>query len=358
MLKRFVSATSIVTITSLAGLGATAASSRAPHLRLADTATSAQAPEPNQDPKQDPKKDPPQKPGERGRGAPPAKPAPVKPEPQRPEPQRPQPQARPQRPEPQRPQPPPPQPQAQRPQPQRPQPPQPQRPQAQPQRPQPQPQTQRPQGAQPRSAQPRPTRLGEQEQQQRIAEQQQRLTQYSAVLDQQQRAAEQRSAQLQQQKRTAQYGFQLQYLSRMREQEQRLRGQSGYSYGGDPFFYTPASYRYARGGRFYETNEFGAHAMREALNYGYQEGFEAGVADRQDRWAFSYRDSFAYQDGNYGYSGFYVDRDTYNYYFREGFRRGYEDGYYGRSTYGVHIGGTINIFGNVVSAILGLQNLR
>jgi hypothetical protein len=66
--------------------------------------------------------------------------------------------------------------------------------------------------------------------------------------------------------------------------------------------------------------------LRQAVNYGYQEGFRAGEADRQDRWRSNYRDSYAYQDANYGYNGYYVDRGDYNYYFREGFRRGYEDG--------------------------------
>ena len=80
--------------------------------------------------------------------------------------------------------------------------------------------------------------------------------------------------------------------------------------------------------------------LRQAVNYGYEEGFAAGQADRQDRWAFNYQDSYAYQDGNYGYGGFYVERDDYNYYFREGFRRGYEDGYYGRYRYGVYATGS------------------
>ncbi|MEK6286203.1 MAG: hypothetical protein AABO57_10715 [Acidobacteriota bacterium] len=53
-------------------------------------------------------------------------------------------------------------------------------------------------------------------------------------------------------------------------------------------------------------------------------------ADRQDHWGSNYEDSYAYRDTNYGYSGYYVERDDYNYYFREGFRRGYEDGYNSR----------------------------
>ena len=70
------------------------------------------------------------------------------------------------------------------------------------------------------------------------------------------------------------------------------------------------------------------------MNYGYQEGIRAGRADRMDRWGPSYRDSYAYQDANYGYNGYYVSRNDYNYYFRQGFQRGYNDGYYDQSQYG------------------------
>jgi len=47
----------------------------------------------------------------------------------------------------------------------------------------------------------------------------------------------------------------------------------------------------------------------------------------------------------YGYDGYYVDVTEYQYYFREGFRRGYEDGYYGRSQYGSYSGGKFAILG-------------
>ena len=132
---------------------------------------------------------------------------------------------------------------------------------------------------------------------------------------------------------------------------------------GDPYFYTPPSYRYARGGRYFETNEYGAVVLRQAVNDGYAQGFGAGRADRLDRWAYNYRDSYAYQDGIYGYRGFYVPRADYRYYFRQGFRRGYDDGYYGRYRYrvhatGVHAAGGFSVLGGVLSVIINLQPLR
>ena len=93
------------------------------------------------------------------------------------------------------------------------------------------------------------------------------------------------------------------------------------------------------------------------MNYGYREGFEAGVADREDRWGNGFQDSFAFQDANYGYTGFYVDRDTYNYYFREGFRRGYEDGYNQRYQYGSRSNGTLVILASVLAGVLVLEAL-
>jgi hypothetical protein len=143
----------------------------------------------------------------------------------------------------------------------------------------------------------------------------------------------------------------------MRQQQMSLENDR-HDYNSDPYFYTAPNYRYNRGGRYYETNQYGASSLRQAVNYGYQEGFGAGQADRQDGWRADYQDSYAYQDANYGYDGYYVAQDDYNYYFREGFRRGYEDGYYGRHQYGSYSGGKYAILGGLLGTILNLQALR
>ena len=88
------------------------------------------------------------------------------------------------------------------------------------------------------------------------------------------------------------------------------------------------------------------------MNYGYNEGFRAGLADRQDHWASGYQDSYAYQDANYGYSGYYIDQEDYNFYFREGFTRGYEDGYNSRHQYGSYSNGQYVMRGSTVTVIL------
>jgi hypothetical protein len=184
------------------------------------------------------------------------------------------------------------------------------------------------------------------------------MTQYRQHVDQETRLAPQRIAPLQQQNRMAQYRFQQQYLERLRQQQIRLQNDRNHDYYSDPYFYTAPNYRYNRGGIYYETNQYGANLLRQAVNYGYAEGFHAGQADRMDGWRSSYQDSFAYQDANYGYIGYYVDRDAYNYYFREGFRRGYDDGYLGRYQYGSYNNGTYRILDGILGGILILRALR
>jgi len=129
-------------------------------------------------------------------------------------------------------------------------------------------------------------------------------------------------------------------------------------YDRDPFFFSVFTFRYNRGGRYYETNQYGADRLREAVNNGYHEGFRAGAADREDHWRFSYEDSYAYQDANYGYNGYYIERDDYNHYFREGFRRGYDDGYYSRFRYGRNNNGIYVMLDINLSQLLGLEPLR
>jgi N-carbamoyl-L-amino-acid hydrolase len=54
----------------------------------------------------------------------------------------------------------------------------------------------------------------------------------------------------------------------------------------------------------------------------------------------------------------YVQQADYNYYFREGFNRGYRDGYDSRTQYGQYANGSRSILGSVLSQILNLQTMR
>ena len=203
----------------------------------------------------------------------------------------------------------------------------------------------------------RRVRLAPQQQQVLISQQQRRITQYRADLDQSRRGAEEQSVELQRQHRTAQYRFTQGYLSRLRQQEVALADYRYHDYDSDPYFYTPADYRYYREDRYYETNEYGIALLRDALNNGYREGWLAGTADREDGWRPSYDSCYAYHDANYGYNGYYLDRATYNYYFREGFRRGYADGYDRSYRYGRYSNGTRSLLGSVLSVVLRIERL-
>jgi len=153
---------------------------------------------------------------------------------------------------------------------------------------------------------------------------------------------------LQQQRRINQWRFEQQYWERLRQDRIRLQSFSYYDYG-DPI------YRYSRNGSYYDLNQYGADLLQRSINDGYEEGFRAGQADRQDGWQYDPENCDAFQDATYGYDGYYVDVNEYQYYFREGFRRGYEDGYYGRYQYGTYSGGKYAILGDVLRVILDLN---
>ncbi len=181
------------------------------------------------------------------------------------------------------------------------------------------------------------------------------MTQYRQNIDRQQPLASQQINQLQTQNRRAQYQYQQQYYDRVRQQNYRFQNGGNHDFHNDPFFYTAANYRYHRGGIYYETNQYGVDLLRQAINFGYSEGYHAGRADREDGWHFNYRDSYAYRDANFGYAGYYVDQDAYNYYFRQGFRRGYQDGFYSRYQYGHYDNGANRILDGVLGGILILS---
>jgi hypothetical protein len=149
---------------------------------------------------------------------------------------------------------------------------------------------------------------------------------------------------LEQQRRLAQLRYEQRYWERLRRDQMRLQSWQYNNYVNN--------YRYNRGGSYYYTNQYGAQMLQRAINDGYSEGFQAGRADRQDGWSFDYNNAFGYQDASYGYDGYYVGMGEYQHYFREGFRRGYEDGYYSRYRYGRYSNGGYSILGNILSGIL------
>lgn len=150
---------------------------------------------------------------------------------------------------------------------------------------------------------------------------------------------------MQQQNRRSYLRYQESYWDRIRRDQLRLQQARYY----DNLTY---NYRYNRGGSYYYTSSYGAQMLRDAVNNGYDQGFQAGLADHQDGWGYDYNASYGYQDAAYGYDSYYVGLEDYQYYFREGFQRGYEDGYYSRHRYGSYSNGKYSVLGAVVGTIL------
>ena len=122
-------------------------------------------------------------------------------------------------------------------------------------------------------------------------------------------------------------------------------------------------YRVNRDGRWYNTDNRGAELLRQAVNEGYRQGFAAGRADQNARRHGGWTNNNVYRSGTYGYQNF-VERSQYQYYFRQGFQRGYQDGsnsryrdgYTGDYQYGTYNGGNLNILGSILNQILNIQS--
>lgn len=201
-----------------------------------------------------------------------------------------------------------------------------------------------------------PARVPQEEQQQRQDEQRQRDDQYRQNLARQIQAAQQQRAQLQAQNRAAQAAQHDAYIRQLQQQQARIPVNRNYDQ--DRYYSAPATVRYRLGGFNRETNEYGEQMLRQAVSYGYQQGYLAGRADRRDGVPSNYARLFAYQDANYGFTGEYIPQGDYNSFFRQGFIRGYEDGYGNAFRYGSFANGSATILGSVLSSILGFVPIR
>jgi hypothetical protein len=208
-----------------------------------------------------------------------------------------------------------------------------------------------------RQAAAHPGRLPRQQQQKLIAQQRQRTADYSQRLRRDEVNGDRQELALQQQRRTSQLRFQQRYFDVLRGQALDLRTATR-DYDRDPYFYTAPIYSYSNSGRSHEVNSYGAGMLRSAVSVGYQQGFGTGQADREDHWQSDPRSSYAYQNALYGFNGMYIDPDEYIYYFRQGFERGYGDGFDIRYQYGVRDRNSMAIITSILDQILDLTPLR
>ena len=141
-------------------------------------------------------------------------------------------------------------------------------------------------------------------------------------------------------------------------------GGAGYVYGNaNANTNRDGRYRVYRDGSYYNTDYRGAELLRQAVNEGYRQGFQAGRTDRNSRGRMSWENSNVYRSGSIGYQS-HVTRSQYQYYFQQGFQRGYQDGsnsryqdgYDGRYEYGSNEGGSLNILGSILGSILNIRS--
>ena len=143
----------------------------------------------------------------------------------------------------------------------------------------------------------------------------------------------------------------------------RSHGQGYYNGNANENTNRDGRYRIYRNGAYYNTNGQGVDLLRQAVNAGYQQGFEAGRNDRNSRRRGDWSNSPVYRTGTSGYQT-HVNRSQYQYYFRQGFQRGYQDGsnsqyaidYNGDYQYGSSQGGSRNILNAVLGSILNIQS--
>jgi len=187
--------------------------------------------------------------------------------------------------------------------------------------------------------------------------QQERVRQQNAKIEQERvRAEQQRQAEWTKQNQRIQ--------AEQRRQDDRNRNDSRWGNGRWDGNNNQNSNRYRvyRNGSYYNTDQRGAELLKQAVNAGYQQGFQAARNDRNNRRRVSYSNSNIYQSGSYGYQS-HVTRAQYQYYFRQGFERGYQDGsnnryqdnYNGQYEYGYNNNGSMSILGTILSQILNIQ---
>jgi hypothetical protein len=143
----------------------------------------------------------------------------------------------------------------------------------------------------------------------------------------------------------------------------RTNGTGYYTLQTDSNIAPPGRYRVNRDGRWYNTDNRGADLLRQAINEGYRQGFNAGRSDYSGNRRGSWSNSNVYRTGTYGYQNG-VDRGQYQYYFRQGFQRGYQDGsnsqyqegHNGNFQYGTYNNGTPSILGTILNQLLNIQS--
>lgn len=152
---------------------------------------------------------------------------------------------------------------------------------------------------------------------------------------------ERRQAQRNERRILAQQASDVERIEQFRE-EQRIKNQNN-------------RYRITHEGRDYEMNYDGSELLKQSLNSGYQQGYQVGKDDHKAKRGETFSESLIYQNATTDYQSDVVDLNLYQYYFREGFQRGYADGYRNQKQYGKSTNGIRFISDTVSQQILNIQ---
>jgi flagellar biosynthesis/type III secretory pathway protein FliH len=113
-------------------------------------------------------------------------------------------------------------------------------------------------------------------------------------------------------------------------------------------------FRVYRNGSWYNTDRRGADLLRNAVQEGYRQGFQAGVTDRRNRRGLNWGGSNVYRSGTFGWQN-HVDRGQYQHYFQQGFQRGYQDGFNNRNQFGSNSGGGLYVLSSILGQLLDIR---
>jgi hypothetical protein len=96
--------------------------------------------------------------------------------------------------------------------------------------------------------------------------------------------------------------------------------------------------RYERNDGYYGRGGYGNrgyNVAQYAVEQGYRDGLNTGASDGQRGQSYNPQRSHYYKEATDGYNSSYGDRTTYKQYYRDGFVRGYQEGYrqYGNGRY-------------------------
>jgi hypothetical protein len=112
---------------------------------------------------------------------------------------------------------------------------------------------------------------------------------------------------------------------------------------------------YERGGGYYGNNggyygRGGYNVAQAAANQGYRDGLNTGASDGQRGQSYNPQRSHFYRNATTGYDSSYGNRSTYQQYYRDGFLRGYQEGF---RQYGNGRNYPTNRAGGILGSIFG-----